>query len=194
MRYRVESPSLWVTSDEVEVKFRIPDPIYDLLETESGSPNLKAASRKKVLEAIRLVANETRGGHVLCATGQKVYGPSPSEIFYKAERTRVNGIPYVQLFILKSALISAANGDPDDLAAISAATTGDMVTVELDWGDTPFGGVEECSEADVQHMFDGMLYDDEGGMWVPSGEVDENGGLALNAEVTEDGGVIFVDD
>jgi hypothetical protein len=137
MRYRVEKPTLWVDSDEVRVNFIIPDSIYGLLETEHGSPNLKADSRKKVLEAIRLVANETRGGHVLCATGQKVYGPIPSEIFYKAERHKINGIPYVQLFILKSALISAANGDPDDLAAISAATTGDMVTVELDWGDEP---------------------------------------------------------
>ena len=116
----------------------VPDWVFDQL-TFTGVNTIDAASQKYIMESFRLVANETRGGYVVLSTGQKL----PYLALMATRSTGALG-NYISIYIAISALIEAADGDEDDLAAIAAmeqvgGTLTDQFTIEMDWGDEPTG-------------------------------------------------------
>ena len=56
--------------------------------------------------------------------------------------------------------------------------------------DAVLGG---CTEKEMEQTLDGLMWDDEW-MWLPSMDIDEEGFVALNIEIDEDGWAHFVDD
>ena len=131
MRYRIKEYSASVSSTQLVLYIPVPESVMADIETGTGGI-LTTTSREYVIESIRLIADETNGGLILASTGQKgVFGN-----MLKFTDTSI------AMVITKSALETAADGDPDDLAAIAAifGTTGtrnDGLTIELDWGDLP---------------------------------------------------------
>ena len=130
MRYRIKEYYVDKGSEYMQITFFAPADFVDSLNLASGSSyELDSASKTAVIEAIRLIANETRGGYVICSTGQK-------EVVTKVWK----GVEYdndLRLQISIAALIAAAKGDADDIAAINAFQIDDMYTIEMDFGDTP---------------------------------------------------------
>lgn len=53
--------------------------------------------------------------------------------------------------------------------------------------------LNECSKKQIEQMFDGEMWDADG-LWLPSMDIDDEGGVALNIEVDDDGGAHFLDD
>lgn len=151
MRYRIPEYSAIVGETTVTISIPVSKDVYDSLTVSEGV--LDAASLNKVIEAIRLIADETRGGYILCSTGQKSVVSSGSKSY---------AIIYVvSVTMNKSDLIAAANGDEDDLAAIDAMTGADKFTIEMDWGEAPSGLAKETTLGDVASVLD---YIEQGGM------------------------------
>lgn len=131
MRYRIKEYSASVSSTQLVLYIPVPESVMSDIETGTGGI-LTTTSREYVIESIRLIADETNGGLILASTGQKgVFGN-----MLKFTDTSIG------MVITKSALETAADGDPDDLAAIASlfGTTGtrnEGLTIELDWGDLP---------------------------------------------------------
>lgn len=140
MRYRIETYEVQVSSDRILLYFEIPAPIYAKIQSliESGSV-LPAGALRYVTESVRLITDETRGGYVMMSTGQKQVIQSASLL----------GESALALLVMKSALIAAADGDEDDIAAINAMSISDQFTIEMDWGDTPFDGASGGGEIDI---------------------------------------------
>ena len=74
MRYKIKSYSVSVATDSLSITFPVPTEVYSALNADSESGYLDATSKRTILEAIRLIADDTLGGYVLCSTGQKVQG------------------------------------------------------------------------------------------------------------------------
>lgn len=131
MRYRIDTYEVQVSSDRIILFFNIPASIYSKIQEviETGSV-LPADALRYVTESVRLIADETRGGYVMMSTGQKQVIQSAS----------LWGSSAMALYIPKAALITAADGDANDIAAINAMQNSDQFTIEMDWGDTPFDG------------------------------------------------------
>ena len=185
-----------VLSDGLSLAFVIPSEVHEALKQLTDAKCVEV-----VKEAIRLIADETAGGVILCSTGlkDKVLDVGISQsvpvvyllLAYPTDAVRYDGggngrTKWIEYTITKYGITKHYTLHATD-----------HLTIELDWGDTPFDGgdsdIEECSEADVQHIFDGMMYDDDM-LWCPSAEVDADGYLHLpNAEVTADGFLVFDD-
>ena len=144
-RYRVKRYQAWTGLYSAEVGnyfgmniLNVPDWVLDQL-TFVGSYTINEASQRYIMESFRLVANETRGGYVVLSTGQKL--PYLAITAHRGTGSLGN---YISIYIAISALIAAADGDEDDLAAIAAmeqvgGTLTDQFTIEMDWGDEPTG-------------------------------------------------------
>lgn len=145
MRYRVKRYQAWTGLYSAEVGnylgmnfLNVPDWVLDQL-TFVGSYTIDEASQRYIMESFRLVANETRGGYVVLSTGQKL--PYLAMTAHRGTGSLGN---YISIYIAISALVEAADGDEDDLAAIAAmeqvgGTLTDQFTIEMDWGDEPTG-------------------------------------------------------
>ena len=130
MRYRIKDDYVDKGSEYMQITFFAPADFVDSLVLASGSSyELSSASTAAVIEAIRLIANETRGGYVICSTGQK-------GVVTKAWKN-VEQENDLRIQISIAALIAAADGDADDLAAIDAMSITDMYTIEMDFGEAP---------------------------------------------------------
>lgn len=131
MRYRINSDNYFVeisipNREYVRVNIAVPQDFYDTLEVASGEERLlDNLSKNKVIESIRLIANESRG-NILCATGQK-------GTVDKVEKYPSN----ICIYISTAALIAAADGDAEEIAAINAMGENDMYTIEMDFGEAP---------------------------------------------------------
>ena len=108
--------------------FALPTEVLNQLEKEEGSNILTEASKRYIIESVRLIADETQGGYVLMSSGQKGVVNNITE-----SEGRVG------IIINKDTLIAAADGDEDDIAAINAMQITDQFTIEMDWGDEPTG-------------------------------------------------------
>lgn len=143
MRYRIKRYQAWTGLYNAEVGnylgfniCNIPDKVFDNI-TNTGTHTIDAASEKYIMESIRLIANETQGGYVVLSTGQKL----PYLALMATRSTGALG-NYISIYIAISTLIAAADGDEDDLAAISAmeqvgGTLTDQFTIEMDFGEAP---------------------------------------------------------
>lgn len=131
MRYRIESYIIAKTNLALQIGVLVPADVFSKLTTDEETGYLDAASQKYVTESVRLIADETRGGYVVMSTGQK----GVVEYMYPVQNTN-NAIA---LYIPIASLITAADGDADDLAAINAMANSDQFTIEMDWGDEPTG-------------------------------------------------------
>lgn len=131
MRYRVKEYviNLLRVDNIIQVGIAVPPAIFESLTIDVNNDHLDNASKKFVTESVRLITDETRGGYVLMSTGQK----GVIESIYKI------GTQGLVLNISIPALIAAADGDEDDLAAIAAMANSDQFTIEFDWGDVPSG-------------------------------------------------------
>jgi len=127
MRYRVKE--YWFGTNklrrEVYCHITVSDKVYSALEQAEEDGDLLRA----VTEAVRLIADETQGGYVLMSTGQK---NTLSNVQLRSDND-------VMLTFSTTALIEAADGDEDDIAAINAMANTDVFTIEMDWGDEPSG-------------------------------------------------------
>ena len=152
MRYRIETQNYFVEFDgnRENIKFHIaklPGDFCDSLDLARGeSYLLNEASKRRVTEAIRLIANETRG-NIICSTGQK---DIVTRVWKNLELPNTLCIE-----ISIAALITAADGDADDIAAIEAMTVVDMYTIEMDFGEAPSdiasgGGITMMTDAEYQ--------------------------------------------
>ena len=149
MRYRIETQNYFVEFDgnREHIKFHIaklPGDFCDSLDLATGeSYLLNEASKRRVTEAIRLIANETRG-NIICSTGQKNI---VTRVWKNLELPNTLCID-----ISIAALITAADGDADDIAAIEAMTLVDMYTIEMDFGEAPSdmagGELEPATDAE----------------------------------------------
>ncbi len=134
MRYRIETQNYFVEFDgnREHIKFhiaKVPGDFCDSLDLATGeSYILNEASKRRVTEAIRLIANETRG-NIICSTGQK---DIVTRVWKNLELPNTLCID-----ISMSALITAANGRVSEIAAIDAMSVTDMYTIEMDFGEAP---------------------------------------------------------
>lgn len=153
MRYRIKDYYVDKDSEYFQVTFTAPADFVDSLDLASGSEyELNSASTQKVIEAIRLIADETRGGYIICSTGQK-------GVVTKAwKNVEIENELRIQIPI--AALITAADGDADDLAAINAMSFSDMYTIEMDFGEAPSelggGGITMMTDAEYQPALDDL--------------------------------------
>lgn len=134
MRYRVNTYEIGFGTlpDAILITFPVSEEVYFAL-----SATMTNALKREVTEAVRLIANETRGGVIIMSTGQKTV------VQYVTKNTAtVSGatVYKVTIRIPISTLITIADGDEDEIAAINAMTTGDMYTIEMDWGDVSESG------------------------------------------------------
>lgn len=140
MRYRVNSYTATVTQagtapDTLTISFGISKSVYDSLPAASSTADLK----KAITESVRLIADETLGGYILCSTGQKDVVSSATKTSTTSGDTTTYALSIV---FAKADLTTAADGDEDDLDAIdnlftSAATITDQLTIEMDFGEAP---------------------------------------------------------
>ena len=130
MRYRIKEYSVLKhpVASLYNFVFALPVEVLNRLEKEEGSNILTEASKRYIIESVRLIADETQGGYVLMSSGQKGV---------VNDITESDGS--VGIIINKAALIAAADGDADDIAAINAMANTDQFTIEMDWGDEPSG-------------------------------------------------------
>lgn len=133
MRYRVNTYEVTFASSPRRVVFAFPvsEEVYTSLPA-SGTQLTRA-----ITEAVRLIANETRGGVILMSTGQKLVVTGTNK-----STSVVSGatVYKVQIQVNVGTIISLADGDEDEIAAINAMTPGDMYTIEMDWGDVSESG------------------------------------------------------
>lgn len=128
MRYRIKEYKVTAhpVSRAIGLNFSVPAAVLDRLECEEGTTTLTDDSKRYITESIRLITDETKGGYVLMSTGQKDVLSSITESDGR-----------IGIVFSKSALIEAADGDEDDIAAINAMSTSDQFTIEVDWGEEP---------------------------------------------------------
>ena len=131
MRYRIKDYSVVMPGGYIQISIPEPKGIFDGVP----SATMDDANKRKVMEAVRLIADETKGGYVLMSTGQK------STLTFAAKSSG-----RIHLAFTFASLIAAADGDEDDLAAIAAlqalpegTAITDQFTIEMDWGDEPSG-------------------------------------------------------
>jgi hypothetical protein len=150
MRYRIKEYviNLLRVDNIIQVGIVLPPAIFDSLTIDVDNDYLDNASKKFVTESVRLITDETRGGYVLMSTGQK----GVIENIYKV------GTQGLVLNISIPALIAAADGDADDLAAINAMANSDQFTIEMDWGDEP-SGLSGGDAAEQVKSFFGIVKD-----------------------------------
>ena len=133
MRYRVNTYEVTAASNPRRLAFAFPvsEEVYTSLPA-SGTQLTRA-----ITEAVRLIANETRGGVILMSTGQKLVVTGTNK-----STSVVSGatVYKVQVQVNIQTIITLADGDEDEIAAINAMTTGDMYTIEMDWGDVSESG------------------------------------------------------
>ena len=149
MRTRFPDYSIDISNGSLRVMVVMPIALVSGLSEGVQS----AANQRKVQEAIRLIADETRGGYVVCSTGQKLVS---SVVCVKQYPTTAQAT--VQIYFTISDLVTAAAGDADDLAAIAAMTANDEFTIEMDWGAQP-----EDLDSKLQSILDILQAEDEGG-------------------------------
>ena len=135
MRYRIKEYGVSIDSSTLGITIKnVPQEVYDAITTTGGGTGyVTSESLRLIEESIRLITDETRAGYIVCSTGQK--GVLSSAV--KIVASNVNN--WITLNFSKSALITAANGDVKDLAAIDAIASTDQFTIERDWGDEPTG-------------------------------------------------------
>ena len=143
MRYRIKDYSVVMPGGYIQISIPEPKGIFDGVP----SATMDDANKRKVVEAVRLIADETRGGYVLMSTGQK------STLTFAAKSSG-----YIHLAFTFAALIAAADGDEDDLAAINAMANTDQFTIEMDWGDVP-AGLSGGDAAEQVKSFFGIVKD-----------------------------------
>jgi len=146
MRYRVKNYSAAIGVSTVFFNIPVSKDVYDSLTTDNTTQHLNAASLRKVIESVRLIADETRGGFVIMSTGQK-------NVIEWANKATSGSSYTVSINIQKSVLVEIADGDEDDLAAIAAMSGNDMFTIEMDWGESPSdlgggGGIEIATQTE----------------------------------------------
>ena len=147
MRYRIKDylVSMPGGTDTVNIFINVSKEVYDSLETNSvGGWVLNEESFWKAVEAVRLIVDESRGGYVLCSSGNK-------NVFSSIAKRSDNTGYYLQYQTSKSMLTAAAGDDKDDLAAIEAMADTDKFTIEVDWGESPDelkGNLVEATEAE----------------------------------------------
>lgn len=133
MRYRVNTYEVTFANNPPRVAFAFPvsEEVYTSLPA-SGTQLTRA-----ITEAVRLIANETRGGVILMSTGQKLVVTGTSK-----STSVVSGatVYKVQIQVNVGTIIALADGDEDEIAAINAMTPYDMYTIEMDWGDVSESG------------------------------------------------------
>ena len=147
MRCRVDNYTATVTNTQLEIGFEVEQKVYDALPatTVTGESEPGITLKTAITEAIRLIADETQGGYVVCSTGQKlvVNTATKSSVEVSGETTYSVAITF-----LKTDLITAADGDEDDIAAINSMAGTDMFTIAVDWGETITGIYEEIGDLD----------------------------------------------
>ena len=131
MRYRINKYSATIGTNDLTLNVYVSQSVYDML-TIDEQYYLDAASLRKLTEAVRLIADETQGGYVIMSTGQK-------NVLSGAKAIHLGNWYILRMYFQKSALIDAADGDDDDIAAINAMANSDQFTIEMDWGDEPSG-------------------------------------------------------
>lgn len=133
MRYRIKEYGVSINSSTLGITIKnVPQDVYDAITTTGGGTgNVTLASLRFIEESIRLITDETRAGYIVCSTGQK--GVLSSAV--KIVASNVNN--WITLNFSKSDLITVANGDVKDLAAIDAMSITDMFTIEMDFGEAP---------------------------------------------------------
>lgn len=145
MRCRVDKYTANVTSTQLEIEFEVEQKVYDALPdtTVVGESEPGITLKTAITEAIRLIADETQGGYVVCSTGQKlvVNTATKSSVEVSGETTYSVAVTF-----LKSTLITTADGDEDDIAAINSMANTDMFTIAVDWGETITGIYEEIGD------------------------------------------------
>ncbi len=144
MRYRIKEYILNKNQDAFEFGVRISKSVYDSLVVDENTGYLNAASLRNVVDSIRLIADETRGGYIVCSTGLK----NVVDRAYKFNNVVSNAFVLV-IVIPKANLIAAADGDENDLAAIDAMVAADQFTIEMDWGESPSDLVGGGGEIDI---------------------------------------------
>lgn len=152
MRYRVNTYEIGFGTmpDAILITFPVSEEVYSAL-----SASMSNALKREVTEAVRLIVNETRGGVIIMSTGQK------GVVQYVTKNTAtVSGatVYKVMIRIPISTLITLADGDEDEIAAINAMTTGDMYTIEMDWGDVSESGSYSELVADFFNITEATEY------------------------------------
>ena len=144
MRYRIKEYEVGLNRlrRQVIIRFMPPAKVMESLETEEESITLTEGSRKYVIESIRVIADETQGGYILMSTGQK-------EVVSEITKSEDTGITII---IGLGALIDAADGDADDIAAINAMSGTDQFTIEVDWGDEPSQLAQETTSQEIKTL------------------------------------------
>lgn len=122
MRSRVKNYYVSVDSNSITIHLPLPSGIT--LQKSNGS--LTSAARRYVMESARLIFDETTGA-VLLSSGAKIGTVSTSS---------QTGYDF-KIAISKATLISMAEGDTEDIAAINGVTANDQFTIAFDWGSEP---------------------------------------------------------
>lgn len=145
-----------VISDGFQVALPIPIYAYERLYNKSES-----VITREVIESIRLIADETAGGVVLCSTGLKAQVIGVDLIN--------NGIPAVVLHLeYPTGAIKTGEGTTDGKKWITYTITkysitktytlreSDMLTIEMDWGEDP-DMTEKAIEKATEHIMGGAV-------------------------------------
>ena len=145
-----------VISDGFQVTLPIPIYAYERLYNKSES-----VITREVIESIRLIADETAGGVVLCSTGLKAQVVGVGLIN--------NGIPAIVLHLnYPTGAIKTGEGTTDGKKWITYTITkynitntytlreSDMLTIEMDWGEDP-DMTEKAIEKAAEHIMGGIV-------------------------------------
>lgn len=143
-------------SDGFQIAFQIPIYAYERLYNKSED-----VITREVIESIRLIADETAGGVVLCSTGLKAQVRDVSLIN--------NGIPAVILSLDYPELaVKTGEGTTSGKKWITYTITkygitktytlreSDMLTIEMDWGEDP-DMTEKAIEKATEHIMGGAV-------------------------------------
>lgn len=145
-----------VISDGIHIAFPIPIYAYERLYNKSED-----AITREVIESIRLIADETAGGVVLCSTGLKAQVREVSLIN--------NGIPAVILLLdYPTGAVKTGDGTTSgkkwitytitkyDITKTYTLRESDMLTIEMDWGEDP-DMTEKAIEKATEHIMGGAV-------------------------------------
>lgn len=145
-----------VISDGIHIAFPIPIYAYERLYNKSED-----AITREVIESIRLIADETAGGVVLCSTGLKAQVREVSLIN--------NGIPAVILLLdYPTGAVKTGDGKTSGKKWITYTISkygitktytlreSDMLTIEMDWGEDP-DITEKAIEKATEHIMGGAV-------------------------------------
>lgn len=145
-----------VINDGLQVAFTIPIYAYERLYNKSED-----VITREVVESIRLIADETAGGVVLCSTGLKAKVKNVNLIN--------NGIPTVILSLdYPTGAVRTNSGTTSGKRWIEYTITqynitktytlreSDMLTIEMDWGEDP-DMTEKAIEKATEHIMGGAV-------------------------------------